>query len=456
MATATTEPVRLPPALRLPKMVQAVLFLTALQYRVAPSLSRHYGGPFTINLPVFGKTVVIHDRDLVKDVFSTSFDLIERPTKVLGQAFGPGSTFSLLGKEHSERRKLVLPNFHGKRVKNYERIVEDEVLRETANWPEGKEFETLSTMTNLTLNAIMRATFGERADALDELRIVIPPLITLGSLMQRMPPIVRGEYGRWSPGSKLAGYRRRFDAVIDALIAEARADEAALPERTDMLALLLQARYEDGQPIPDRHIADELLTLVAAGHETTASQLAWAVERLRRHPQLMSRLADEVDAGGSELRQATIYEVQRLRSTIAASLRTTKMKVRLGEWVLPQDTNVMVDFQLAHESDANYTDPEAFDPDRFIGTTPPSFRWLPFGGGVNRCVGASFANMEMDITLRTLLREFRFTPTDAPDEGRNFRGVAIAPSRGALAVVYRRTPPTQSDRDSVSVADHSS
>jgi cytochrome P450 len=273
--------------------------------------------------------------------------------------------------------------------------------------------------------------------------------------MQRMPPVVRREYGRWSPGSKLAGYRRRFDAVIDELIAEARA-ESSFAERTDMLALLLQARYEDGQPISDQHIADELLTLVAAGHETTASQLAWAVERLRRHPELMTRLAEEVDAGGAELRQATIYEVQRVRSTIAASLRTTKTKVRLGEWVLPKDTGVMVDFQLAHESDVNYTDPEAFNPDRFIGTTPPSFRWVPFGGGVNRCVGASFANMEMDITLRTLLRVFRFAPTDAPDEGRNFRGVAIAPARGARAVVYRRTHAAPSDRDSVSVADHSS
>jgi hypothetical protein len=455
MATATTDPVRLPPALRLPKLVQSVLFLTSLQFSIAPRLSRHYGGPFTINLPIFGKTVVIHDRDIVKDVYSTSFDLIERPTKVLGQAFGPGSTFSLLGREHLERRKLVLPNFHGKRVKNYESIVEDEVLRETANWPEGQEFETLSTMTRLTLNAIMRATFGERADALDELRIMIPPLITLGSLMQRMPPVVRREYGRWSPGSKLAGYRRRFDAVIDELIAEARA-ESSLAERTDMLALLLQARYQDGQPISDQHIADELLTLVAAGHETTASQLAWAVERLRRHPELMTRLAEEVDAGGAELRQATIYEVQRVRPTIAASLRTTKTKVRLGEWVLPKDTGVMIDFQLAHESDVNYPDAEAFNPDRFIGITPPSFRWVPFGGGVNRCVGASFANMEMDITLRTLLREFRFAPTDAPDEGHNFRGVAIAPARGARAVVYRRTDAASSDRDSVSVADHSS
>ncbi len=455
MATATTEPVRLPPELRAPKIVQGVVFLTALQYRVAPRLSRHYGGPFTINLPVFGKTVVVSDPVLTKDVYSSSFDLIERPTKVLGQAFGPGSTFSLVGKEHSDRRKLVLPNFRGKKVKNYERIVEDEVMRETANWPEGREFETLPTMTRLTLNAIMRATFGEQADALDELRVVIPPLITLGSLLQRMPPVVRREYGRWSPGSRLAGYRGRFDAVVKSLMADARADPG-LAERSDVLALLLQARYEDGEPISDGHIADELLTLVAAGHETTASQLAWAVERLRRHPALLSRLADEVDAGGSELRQATIYEVQRTRSTIAASLRTTKARIRLGEWVLPAGTNVMVDFQLAHESEDNYCDADSFNPDRFVGTNPPPFKWIPYGGGVNRCVGAAFAHMEMDITLRTLLREFRFAPTDAPAEGRNFRGVAIAPARGARAVVYRRTASQSGDRDSVAVADHGS
>jgi cytochrome P450 len=455
MATATTEPVRLPPGPRVPKIVQGVMFATALQFRVAPRLSRHYRGAFTINLPFFGRTVVVSDRDLVKDVFSTSFDLIERPTKVLGQAFGPGSTFSLVGKEHLERRKLVLPNFHGKRVKNYERIVEEEVMRETANWPEGREFETLPTMTRLTLNAIMRATFGDQADLLDELRIVIPPLITLGSLLQRMPPIVRREYGRWSPGSRFSGYRRRFDTVIDLLMANARADPA-LAERSDMLALLLQARYENGEPISDGHVADELLTLVAAGHETTASQLAWAVERLRRHSAVLSRLADEVDAGGSELRQAAIYEVQRTRSTIAASLRTAKDRIRLGEWVLPAGANVMVDFQLAHESEDNYPDADSFNPDRFFGANPPAFRWIPYGGGVNRCVGGAFANMEMDITLRTLLREFRFAPTDAPDEGRNFRGVAIAPARGARAVVYRRTAAASGDRDSVSVADHGS
>src|SRR6202030_844275 len=383
-------------------------------------------------------------------VYSSSFDLIERPTKVLGQAFGPGSTFSLLGKEHSERRKLVLPNFSGKRVKNYESIVEDEVLRETANWPEGQEFETLSTMTRLTLNAIMRATFGERADALDELRIVIPPLITLGSLMQRMPPVVRREYGRWSPGSKLAGYRRRFDKVIDELIAEARA-ESSLDGRTDMLALLLQARYEDGQPISDRHIADELLTLVAAGHETTASQLAWAVERLRRHPELLSRLTDEVDAGGSELREATIWEVQRTRPVLDAAVRRTKTRIRLGEWVIPENTNLVVSIKIAGDSKESFPDAMSFNPDRFLDGHAKPVGWIPFGGGVNRCVGAAFAHMETDITLRTMLRELRFAPTDAPDERPRWRGVANVPAKGARAVVYRRTADASSGAAAASV-----
>ena len=150
---------------------------------------------------------------------------------------------------------------------------------------------------------------------------------------------------------------------------------------------------------------------------------------------------DEVDAGGSELRQATIFEVQRTRSTIGASLRTANQQIRLGDWVFPAGTNMMIDFQLAHESEDNFPDPDSFNPDRFLGTSPPAFRWIPFGGGVNRCVGAGFAALEMDVALRTLLREFRFAPTDAPGERRHYRGVAIVPARGGRAVVYRREPP---------------
>jgi cytochrome P450 len=297
--------------------------------------------------------------------------------------------------------------------------------------------------------------FGAEGRALDELRSMVPAMVTLGSLLVVGPPIVRHDLGPWSPWGRYLRKRRRFDAIIDSLIAEARTDPA-VEERSDVLALLLQARYENGKPISDRHIADELLTLVASGHETTASSLAWALERLRRHPDLLSRLTDEVDAGGFELRQATIWEVQRTRPVLDGTTRRTKTRIRLGDWVLPEDTNLIISIRLAHDSEESFPDAASFNPDRFIGTVAKPVAWIPFGGGVNRCVGAAFANMEMDVALRTLLRELRFAPTDAPGERARWRGVATVPTRGARAVVYRRTAEASSDADSASLADHGS
>jgi cytochrome P450 len=310
-------------------------------------------------------------------------------------------------------------------------------------------------MLRLTLGAILRAVFGAEGPALDELRGLLPPAVALGARIFLLPPVVRRDLGRWSPGWRFLEYRRRIDALIDSLIADARAD-TAFEERSDVLALLLQARYDNGEPIPDRHIADELLSLVAAGHETTASALAWAVERLRRHPALLSRLTEEVDGGGSDLRQATIWEVQRTRPVLDGSLRRTKKRIRLGDWVIPQQTSVLFSIRLAHASENSFPDAASFNPDRFVGTSPKPFAWIPYGGGVNRCIGAAFANMEMDVALRTLLRELRFAATDAPGERRHNRGVATAPGRGGRAVVYRRTAKASSDADSASLADHGS
>jgi cytochrome P450 len=454
MATATTEPVRLPPALRLPKAVQGVAFLAAWQPMIG-ALGQRYGGAFTINLPVFGQTVVISDPILVKDLFNTSRDLLGRAPGNIGDSLGPGSMFNLDGDELLERRKLLLPPFHGKRVSGYEDIIEEEVIRESANWPEGREFETLEPMMRITLNAILRAVFGAEGPALDELRDVIPPSVKLGSRIALLPAIVRRDLGPWSPGGRAVQYRRRIDAVIDSLIADARADPA-FEQRSDVLTLLLRARYDNGEPIPDPHIADELVTLVTAGHETTSTTLAWAVERLRRHPGLLSRLTAEVDAGGSELRQATIWEVQRTRAVLTGALRSTKTRIRLGNWVIPEGTTLMASIQLAHASEESFPDAASFNPDRFVGAVPNPFAWIPFGGGINRCIGASFANMEMDVTLRTLLREFRFVPTDAPGERRHNRGVTIAPGRGGRAVVYRRTAVAPRDADPASVGGHAS
>jgi cytochrome P450 len=456
MATSTTEPVRLPPGPRLPKIVQGVGLLIA-RHGMFAALGRRYGSTLTVNLPIFGRTVVISDPILLKDLFATNSDLVERPAELItmGAIVGPGSMFSLAGDELLERRRLVVPAFHGKRMTSYEHIIEEEVMREIANWPEGREFETLQPMLRITLGAILRAVFGAKGSALDELRGVLAPAITLGERLVLQPPIVRHDLGPWSPGGRLLQYRRRIDAIIDSLIADARADPA-LEERSDVLALLLRARYENGEPIPDRHIADELITMVVAGDETTATALAWAVERLRRHPRLLSRLAEEVDAGGSELRQATIWEALRTRPVVEGSLRRTKKRIRLGDWVIPEDTTVIFSIRLAHASDESFPDAASFNPDRFVGAAPKPFAWIPFGGGLNRCIGAAFANMEMDVTLRTLLREFRFAPTDAPGERRRNRGPVRLPGRGGRAVVYRRTADASSDAGSVSVADHGS
>lgn len=435
MAEATTDPVRLPPTVPLPKLVTAVALLTAGS-RAIKVLSRRYGDAFVVRMPIIGRAVLISDPGLIKELFTASSELVKRPGN-LGKIFGPGSTFSLHGAEHRQRRKLLVPPFHGKRMNAYETIVEEEVLRETASWPEGREFATMPSMMRITLNAILRAVFGAEGAEFDELREVLPAIVSLGSRTSRLPFWARRDVGRFSPGGRLARLRQRYDVVITRLIAAARSDPN-FSERGDVLSMLLAARYDDGRPISDSHVADELLTLLAAGHETTATTLAWAVERLRRHPQLLDRLKAEADGEGSQLLQATIWEVQRTHPVIEGTGRMTRTRIRLGEWVIPEREMVVVSMVLVHTAEGNFPNPDAFDPDRFVGNPPDTSLWIPYGGGVNRCVGAAFANMEMLVTLRTLLRRFEFTATDAAGESNHSRGIANAPGRGGRAVVHRR------------------
>ena len=310
MATATTDPVRLPPGPRLPKLIQGVWVLTARHGSIA-AFGRRYGHTFALQMPVFGTTVVVSDPTLVKDLFTTNRELIGRPRHNLGEVLGSGSMFSLDGDELLERRRLLLPPFHAKRVADYEDIIESEVLQESADWPQDREFPTFEPMMRITLNAILRAVFGADGPALEELRRLLPTAVTYGSLLGLTPAFVRRDYGSWSPGGKLHGVRQRIDAVIFSLIETARADPN-YADRNDMLALMLAARYDDGRPIPDQHIADELLTMLAAGHETTSTTLAWAVERIRRHPALLARpLAISPMRAFSVSQGSGIWEVSR-------------------------------------------------------------------------------------------------------------------------------------------------
>lgn len=429
-----------------------IAFLTA-RHRAVAAVGRRYGSPFTVKLPIFGETVVIGDPALIKDLFTTGSDLVGRASN-LGTVLGPGSTFSLDGDEHRARRKLLVPPFHGKRMVGYEAIVEEEVLREIESWPEGREFETLQPMMRITLNAILRTVFGAQGSAFDELRELFPAMIPLASRMTLMPAAFRRDLGPWTPWGRVQRFRSRYNEIIAELIAEARNDPA-FDDRNDVLALMLHARYEDGSPISDDHIADELLTLLSAGHETTATTLAWAIERLRRHPRLLSRLAADVDANATELLQATIWEVQRVRPVVEATIRVTRERIRLGEWVIPENQAIIASIVMSHASERNFAHPKLFNPDRFLGGNPDTHTWIPYGGGIRRCIGAAFANMEMTVTLRTLLREFEFGTTYAAGERVHSRGVATAPADGGRAVVYRRkarsTSTSFSDFERVSV-----
>ncbi|BBY49978.1 cytochrome P450 [Mycolicibacterium arabiense] len=434
MAQPTTDPVRLPPGPTLPRIVQGAAMLID-RPRALDYARRRHGPVFSASLPLFGDTVILSDPDLIKEVF-TAGDLVETITN-LGDVIGPGSTFSLNGAPHLARRKLLVPPLHGKRMQEYENIIEEEVRRELSSWPEATPFATLPSMMRITLNAILRAVFGAEGPELAALRELLPPAVLLASRLTVMPAALRRDYGRWTPWGRLERMRRECDELIGTLIRRARTSPD-LDERTDVLAMLVAARDDTGRPIPDDHLIDELQTLLAAGHETTATTLAWAVERLRRHPDVLAELVAEVDAGGSDLLQATVWEVQRSRPVIPGVLRVTTRRTRLGEWVLPAGHSVIASIALSHASPDNYAEPRRFDPTRFLDAKPDTSTWIPYGGGVRRCVGAAFANTEMLITLREMLRTFTLEPTSEPDERPRSRGIANAPAAGAIAVVHRR------------------
>jgi cytochrome P450 family 138 len=212
-----------------------------------------------------------------------------------------------------------------------------------------------------------------------------------------------------------------------------------LDQRADILALMVQSRYDDGSAMSRSDLADQLLTLLTAGHETTATTLAWTVERLRRHPAVLRELVDEVDAGGCALREATVLEVQRTRPVIDVVGRQVRAEsLRLGRWTVPRGYVIFVSIVLIHENEALFPNARAFDPHRFVGAKPDLYQWVPFGGGTRRCLGAAFATMEMQAVLRTLLRDLTLLPTAEPDERWHLRGVANAPAKGGQALVRRR------------------
>ena len=436
-APSADQPIKIPPALGAPKVVQGLAFASFRRLMLTKAYQRN-GRVIELNLPFFGRTVLVSDPGLIRTVFMASTDDLTNVKPNLSRLFGPGSVFALDRGEHRARRKLLAPPFNGQSIKNYEKVIEEETLRESANWPQGKEFRTLEPMNRITLNVILRTVFGADGVELDYLREIVPPFAKLGSRLATLPePPLRPK--RFGPWARMDEFRRNFDRTVFTLIDKAEADPR-FDDRTDILALMMRSRYEDGSAMSRQDIADELLTLVGAGHETTASTLGWAFERLRRHPDIMAKLVEEVDADGSELRQATILEIQRARTVIDfAGRNVAAPSFQLGEWNLPKGHNIVISLADLHQNPELFPDPNRFDPYRFVGNRPPAFAWVPFGGGTRRCLGAAFANTEMDVVLRTILRHFVIETDDARDEKLHFRGIAYTPKDGGRVVMHRRT-----------------
>jgi cytochrome P450 len=426
-----------PPGPRAPVAVQTL----AMRTRQRPYLERtrrRYGALFTTRLFGLGEAVIVSDPALIKQVFRAAPDVLHAGTgSPLRPILGEHSMLGIDEQQHMEQRKLLLPPFKGQRMKAYESMIAEIAAEEIDGWATETEFATAPAMQQITLRAILRAVFGAEGAKLAKLEELIPQWTKLGTQLSLAPGMQRS-FGPWSKWAKFLAVRAKIDTVLCELIAETKRD-VGLEERADVLALMVQARHDDGSPMSDAEICDELVTMLVAGHETTAHTLAWAVERLRRHPELLVRLVAEADEGGKALREATIREVQRSRPVIAFAGRVVRKPFELGGYQLPLGTRVLLAACLTHYDPNLFPHPERFDPDRFLDKLPDTYSWIPFGGGIRRCIGATFAHMEMDVVLRLLLERVELVPTDEPNEDWAFRGVVWAPARGGVAVVRKRT-----------------
>ena len=434
---APATAVKLPPGPPFPRALQGAVALA--DRRIALQiLRRRYGSAFSIDLPIFGHMVVLSDPGQIRQLFRIGSDVADTTDANLGRVMGPNSLFALSGDRHRAQRKMLTPPFHGRRLAAYEAIVEREAINEFSSWPHDRTFAAMPSMMRITLNVILRAVFGAEGQELERLRETLPPGIQLGSKLALIP-VPQWDWGRWSPWGRLRQYRREYDGIVDQLMDKALADPN-LANRDDVLSVLLRSRHDDGSPMTRAEITDELITMLAAGHETTATTLAWAIERLQRHPELLDRLTADLDNGSEELLHATILEIQRTRPVIDVTFRQVKATaLQIGPWTLPHGQTIVASIGLLHADEAVFPDALRFDPDRFLSRPPDPAEWIPYGGGIRRCIGAAFATMEMRVVLRTLLRNYIISPSSARDERWQSRGVAIAPARGARV----RTQPRQ-------------
>jgi cytochrome P450 len=401
-----------------------------------------YGDLFTLRIRNEFTWVFLSDPEDIKQVFTGDPNVLRagEGNQVLEPVVGSRSVLLLDGPEHMTHRKLMLPPFHGERMQRYEDLMVQIARANIAQWPLGEPFALMERMQALTLEIIMRAVFGiTEAARLEHVRELLRGMIEWTTDPRRLAMLALlgpARIGR----NRL--FRRVMDPVDEAMLEEIRRRRAEpdLAEREDILSLLIAARYEDGSQMSDEDLRDELMTLLVAGHETTATSLSWAMERLLRHPEKLERLRVEAVAGdGEDYLDAVIKETLRLRPVLPIVLRKLSQPMELGGYTLPAGVAVAPCIYLMHRREDIYPNACAFLPERFLERPAGTYTWIPFGGGVRRCLGASFAQLEMKRVLQTIVREVQLCAAEPASERVVRRSITLNPQHGARVIVLKRT-----------------
>jgi len=404
---------------------------------------RRYGERFTVNLgPPEGRWVFITDPGELKQVFIAPADVLHpgAGAQVLEPIVGRRSVLLLDEGEHLAQRKLMLPAFHGERMQRLVDVMEAVAAREVAGWPRSEPFALHSRTQALTLDIILRAVFGlETGPRLERLRALLSEVMELGASPLTLLPVMRRRLGRLTPWARFVDARERADVMLYELIRERR---AAGEERDDVLSMLLAARDEDGEPMSETELRDELMTLLVAGHETTASELSWTFEQLLRAPEVLERVTTAAREDDLPYLEATVKETLRRRPVLPiAQPRRVVAPVEIGGREYPVGVALACCIYLVHHDERIYPEPYAFRPERFLDATPGTYTWIPFGGGVRRCLGASFAQLEMRIALQAILREVAVDSALSGREGTGRRSITLSPARGTpIRVQPQRQP----------------
>jgi cytochrome P450 len=426
----------LPPGPRMPRALQTAIWSRQAQWMLEQCRAR-FGRTFTIKIAYEDPWVMVSDPEAVKQVFTGDPRVFHagEGNDVLRPFLGDNSVLVLDEKPHIGQRRLLLPPFHGERMQGYGKKMTEIAAREIESWPTGVPYKLRPRMQAITLEIIIETVFGvHERERLDPLRSALRDFLDLTTNPRILLPVllVGPERVRGIPT-----FRRRIDrvdALIYAEIAERRA-AGDLVERDDVLSMLVAARHEDGSPMSDAEIRDELLTLLVAGHETTATALSWAVERLTRHPEKLERLRAEALAGEEAYLTATIQETLRLRPVIVLVIRKLTEPVEIGGYELPAGARVTPSIHLVHRDPEIYPEPERFLPERFLDNPPGTYTWIPFGGGVRRCLGASFAQFEMQVVLRELVKRRQIAPARPGSERPFRRAITETPRHDAEVVL---------------------